>query len=145
MLSRKFCDVSIVWGTNLATPDAFVKVTNHTGLWDTDLTWYSLRAARRFCRGFHGLIKIGKQHYDRPYWTASCRSRLIISQRCSLILPRSWEWRTTLDYEMPISPDTLWVLLAGFSEVMKVTNRFALWDADFAWYSPSTTRRFLPR
>ena len=46
-LSQKFCNIFLMWGNNLAVLNAFakgVKVTNHTGLWDGKLAWYSLSA-----------------------------------------------------------------------------------------------------
>ena len=68
-----------------------------------------------------------------------CQYCLLLSECYSLDLPRSWRWRTTLDSEMPISPDTLWMLLIGFAKVVKVTNNTGPWDADLAWYSLNVT------
>ena len=56
-----------------------------------------------------------------------------------MLLLRAWRWQTALDCEMLISPDTLQVLLTGFTEVVKVTNHNGLWDAKLAWYSLSAT------
>ena len=56
-----------------------------------------------------------------------------------MLLLRSWRWRTMLYCEMPISPDTLQVLLAGFAKVVKMTNHTGLWDAELVWYSPNAT------
>ena len=116
----------------LAGSAEVVKLTNHTGLWDAELSWYSPSATRRICRGREG---------DEPHWTVRCRSLLILPECYSPDLPRSWSWRTTLDCEMPSSPDTRRVLLAGSAEVVKLTNHTGLWDAELSWYSPSSTRR----
>ena len=107
-----------------------VKVTNHTGLCDAELAWYSPRAIRRICRGREG---------DEPHWTVWCWARLILSSGYSPDLPWSWRWRTKLDSVMPSSSDTLRELVTGFAEVMEVTNHTGLWDAELAWYSPSAT------
>ena len=60
-------------------------------------------------------------------------------QKFGMLLPRSWRWQTTLDCEMLSSPDTLPVLLAGFAEIVKVTNYTRLWDAELSWYSSRAT------
>ena len=52
-----------------------------------------------------------------------------------MLLLTSWKWRTTLDWEIPNSPDTLWLLLIGFADVVKVTNHTGLEDTKLAWYS----------
>ena len=70
-----------------------------------------------------------------------CRARLTLSNWYSSDLPRPWRWRTTLDCEMPCSPDTLQLVLVGFAEALKVTNYTGLWDAVLAWPSPIGTRR----
>ena len=44
-VSQKFCNILVIHWHNSAALDASVKVvkmTSHTGLWDTKLTWYSL-------------------------------------------------------------------------------------------------------
>ena len=104
----------------------FVKGRNHTGLWDTELAWYSLNASHWICR---------VREVDEPHWTVRCRTCLILSDCYSLDLPSSWSWRTILDCAMPSSPDTHWMLLTGFAEFVKVTNHTGLWDAELAWYS----------
>ena len=109
-----------------------VKVMNHTGLWDTELAWYSPSVTHRICWGREG---------DEPHWTVRYRARLILSEYYSPDLLRSWRWRTTLHCEIPSSPDTLRVLLTGFAEVVKVMNHTTLWDAELVWYSLNATRR----
>ena len=97
-------------GHNSAAADAFakvVKVTNHSGLWDAELTWYWN------CWGCEG---------DKPQWIVRCRAHLILK------LLRLWRWQTTVDCEMPSSPDT------EIAEVVKVTNHSGLWDAELTWY-----------
>ena len=51
-----------------------------------------------FCQGREG---------DELHWTMRCRVHLILSQCNSLDLTRSWKWRTTLNSEMPSSPNPL--------------------------------------
>ena len=56
-----------------------------------------------------------------------------------MLLVRSWGWQTTLDCEMPSSPDTLSVLLTGFAKVMKLTNHTGLWDTGYTRFFPSAS------
>ena len=103
---------------NWSPPDVIVEVmkeTNQTGLWDAELAWYSPIATRRICRG---------READEPNWTVRYWTRLILSDCYSSDLPRSWSWQTKLDCEILASPDTLRVLLAGFAEVVKLTNHW---------------------
>ena len=109
-----------------------VKMTNHIEQWDTELTWYSPSATRWTCQG---------RESDEPHWTIRYRARLMLSECYSPDLPRPWKWRTTLNCEMPSSPDTLRVLLAGLAKAVKVTNHIEQWDIELAWYSPSATCR----
>ena len=129
-----------------------VKVTNHTGLWDAQLAWYSLSATYQICQGHEGdrphwilrcqvrliLSKcyssdLMKSWGYKPHWTVRYQAHLIISECYLLDLLKSWRWQTTLDSEIPSSPDNLWVLLAGFAEVMKVTNHTGQWDTKLTW------------
>ena len=41
-------------------------ITNHTGLWDADLAWYSLYATHRIC--LHGLKHSQGIHRFKPTW-----------------------------------------------------------------------------
>ena len=55
-VSQKFCNILVSWGTIWKVLDAFAKTikgTNHTGLWDVKLSWYSLSATHQIC--LHGL------------------------------------------------------------------------------------------
>ena len=108
------------------------KVTNHTALWNTELTWYSRIVTRQICRGREG---------DKPHCTVRCWTLLMLSQCYSPDLPRSWRWKTILHCEIPSSPDTLELLRARFAEVEKVTNHTALWGAELAWCFLSAARR----
>ena len=101
-----------------------VKGTSNTGLWNTELAWYSPSATRQICRGREG---------DESRWTVRCGARLILFDCYLPDLLRSWRWRIALDYEMLSSPDTFQVLLARFIEVVKVTNHNRLWYAQLAW------------
>ena len=97
-------------------PDAFAKVmkaTNHTGLWDPELTRYSLNTTHWICRGCEG---------DKLHWTVRSWARWILSEYYSQDLQRSQRWQTTLDCEILSLMDTLWIQLTGFAEVAKVTN-----------------------
>ena len=76
--------------------------------------------------------------------TLDCEMPISPNATCR-ILPTSWRWWTTLDSNMPSSSDTLHVLLIRFAEFVKMTNHTRLWDADLSWYPPNTTRRILPR
>ena len=127
--SQKFSNILVVRETQFGSSRGY-KVTNRNGLWHTDLAWYSPSDTHWICRG---------REDDEPYWTVRCRARLILSECYSLDLPRSWRWRTTMDCDMLISPDTHRVILTGFAEVEKMTNHNGLWDADLTWYSPSDT------
>ena len=48
-------------------------------------------------------------------------------------------WQITLNWEMPTLRDTVRLLLAGFTNVEKVTNYTGRWDVDLASYSPNAT------
>ena len=109
-----------------------VKVTNHTGLWGTELAWYLPSATHRICRG---------RECDQPHWTVGYWTRLILTKCYSPDLPWSWRWPTTLDCKILNSPDTYQVLLTGFAGVVKVTNHTGQWDTELAWYLPSATHR----
>ena len=100
--------------------------------WDVVLAWPSPIGTRRICRGLEG---------DELHLTVRCRARLTLSNWYSSDLPRPWRWRTTLDCEMPCSPDPLQLVLVGFAEVVKVTNHTGLCDAELTWYSPIATLR----
>ena len=129
------CEMSNITDTSrvlLAGSAEVVKVSNLTGLWDAELSLYFPSATLRICRGREGV---------EPHWTVRCRTLPILPECYSPDLPRSWRWRTTLDCEMPNSPDTSRVLLAGFAEVVKVTNHTGLWDAELSRYFPSATHR----
>ena len=65
----------------------FRKVTNHTGLWDSELTWNSPSSTPRICRSREG---------DEQHWTVKRWARLILSEFYSPDLSRSWSW-TILD------------------------------------------------
>ena len=56
-----------------------------------------------------------------------------------IFLPKSWRWWTPLNCEKPSAPDTLWMLLTGFTRVVKVMNHTELWVAELAWYSLNVT------
>ena len=116
---------------NSTSPDTFAEVetvTNQTGLWDAELAWYSPSTTRRICWGWEG---------DKPHWTVRCRAHLILSECYSPNLLRSRRWQTTLDCEMPSSPDTLRVPLAWFaSTAWGVASTFTLLGpSDLAWSS----------
>ena len=66
-------------------------------------------------------------------------ARLILSECYSLDLLKSWRWRTTMDCQMPSSSDTLWMLLTGLAEFVKVTKLTGVSNALFTRYSPSAT------
>ena len=54
---------------NLAAPFVFaevMKVMNHTGLWDAELTWYSPNVTRWIC--LYGLEPGFRNHHFRPTW-----------------------------------------------------------------------------
>ena len=91
----------------LAVFGEFMKVRNHTVLWDAELAWYSPSIIRQICRG---------REDDEPNWTVRCQVRLILSKCYSLdLIYREGEkphWT-----EMPSSPDTLPVLLSGFASI----------------------------
>ena len=66
--SQKFCNI-LVTKDNSVVMDAFaeiVKVTNHTVLWDTKLTWYSPNANHWIC--FYGYKHNFGTHSFRPTW-----------------------------------------------------------------------------
>ena len=105
---------------------------DHTGLWDTELTWYSPSVTHWICWGREG---------DEAHWTMRCWAYLILSKCYSLDLLRSWRWWSTLDYEMLNPPDTLQVLLIGFAKVVKVMKHTGLWDAEPTWYSSNVTHQ----
>ena len=73
---------------------------------------------------------------DEPHWTVRYQARLILSKCYSQDLPRSWKWWATLDYEILSPPDTLQLLLTGFTEVGKGLSHTGLWDTKPSWYSP---------
>ena len=111
---------------NAVAPDAFavvVKVTNHTGLVDTELAWCFPSASWWICWGYED---------DQSHWTGRCRARLIFSWFFLPDLPRLWRWPITVVWEISSSPDTFQVLLTGFAEVMKVTNHTGLGDAELS-------------
>ena len=109
-----------------------VKVTNNIGLWDAELAWYSPNATHWICRCRKG---------DELQWTVRYQAHLILSVCNSIDLQRSWKWPSTLNCEIPSSPDTLEVLFARFDEVVKVTNHIGVWNTELAWYSASALHR----
>ena len=108
-----------------------VKMTNHTGLWDAELAWYSPSATCWICWGCED---------DEPHWTVRCRACLILSKCYLLDLLGLWSWRTTLDCEKLSSPDILQVLLAGFTTMTWCT---ALESTVFGLFNLAWLSRFL--
>ena len=54
-----------------------------------------------------------------------------------ILLLRFWRWWTTLDWEMPSLPDTLWVLITGFVSLdwNMALESMVLGLPEFAWLS----------
>ena len=76
---------------------------------------------------YHFQVFVKKSIFDVVHSGANKQNKAWVNQKfCNilvtwgtirqhhLLLPKSWKWRTTLVTEMPRSPDTLPVLLAGF-------------------------------
>ena len=127
------CQMSILSDTLrmlLTGFDEDVKLTNHSGLWEVDLIWYSPSVTHWICRGREGNL---------THWTVRCRACLILSECYSPNLPNAWSWPITLDCQMSILSDTLRMLLTEFAEDVKLTNHSGLQDAEFAWYSPNAS------
>ena len=83
-----------------------VKMTNHTGPWEDELAWYFSSTTHWTGWGHDG---------NEPHWTVRWKPRLILSECYLPNLSRLWRWLTAQDCEMTSSPDTLRVLLAGFT------------------------------
>ena len=81
------------------------KMMNYTGLWDTKLAWYFLKASPWIYRGWED---------DEIHWLVRCQAHLVLSECYSLDIPRLGRWQTTQDCEMPSSPDTLQVPLGAW-------------------------------
>ena len=85
-----------------------VKVMNYTGQWNTNLAWYSPSSTRLISRS---------TECNEPHWTVWYQSRLILFEFNLHDFPKLGKWWFTLDSEIPISPDTLWVLLAEYASI----------------------------
>ena len=103
-----------------------VKITNHTELSNVLIAWYSLNVTHWICWSREG---------DESHWTVRCRAHLILAECYSLDFPSSWRWRTSLNCELPSSPDTRRVLLTGFvSMAQKTASESKILDLyNLAW------------
>ena len=71
---------------------------------------------------------------DETLWIMTCQARLILSEYYSPDLPRLWRWWTTLDSEMPSSPNTL--RISFYSTAVESTLLY-LPDLDWSSYDQS--------
>ena len=85
-----------------------MKVTKPTGLWDAELTCYSLSVTCRIC---------WSRELDEPQWIVRCWTHLILFECYMPDLPKSWIGWTSVDCEMPSSPDTLRMIFSLFASM----------------------------
>ena len=128
-MSQKFCHILLTCRT-IRPLQVFCR--DHEELWGAEVAWYSLSATRWICKCGEG---------DPPLWSVRWWGRLILSECYSLDLQMLWRLSTTLECEMLRSPDTLWVLLAGFTSIVKMSKHTGLCGAEVTWYFPSAICR----